>query len=243
MGALFPYWSLSLEEQFYLALPIVAFLARGRLPTVLVAIAASQFLLRRTGPFGDLMLAALRSDGLALGVLLAIWSRRADYRLREPTILRAPLSRWLLPPACALALALVHGPALGYPNCTMGLVAALSAAIVWVASYDCDYLFPPGRFKRALCWLGARSYGVYVIHVPVYFATREFWLRVHPEVLQPGRHHAALLLATSLPLIVLLAELNFRLVEDPLRRYGAAVADRIRRRRSGNLAGAVQNAG
>jgi peptidoglycan/LPS O-acetylase OafA/YrhL len=79
--------------------------------------------------------------------------------------------------------------------------------------------------------------------VPVYFATQEFWFRVAPGVLQPGPGHKVLLIATSLPLIGALAELNFRFVEDPLRRRGARIAERIRRRDVGdlaNLTGAVQ---
>lgn len=238
-GAVFPYWSLSLEEQFYLALPFVIFFARGRLPIVLVAIVAAQFFIKRLGAMGDLQFATTKSDALCLGVLLAIWSRGAEYRRNEPVMLATPLGRWLLPPAFLLVFALTGGPMFGLPRYTVGLLAVFGAAIVWVASYDRDYLFPPGRLKRALCWVGGRSYGIYLIHVPVYFATREFWSRIWPAALQPGPHHMALLLATSLPLIAILAELNFRLVEDPLRRRGARIAERVRRREL-DLTGAAQ---
>lgn len=242
-GAVFHYWSLSLEEQFYLVLPFVMFLARSRLPMVLVAIAASQFLIKRTGETSDLLMLEVRSDALCLGVLLAIWSRQADWRRREPVFLGSPLCRWLLLPAFLLVFALITGPAFSPYRFTVGLLAVFAAAIVWVASYDRDYLFPPGALKRALCWVGTRSYGVYLIHVPVYFAARELWFRLRPEVLQPGPQHAALLLATSLPLVAILAELNFRLVEDPLRRYGARIADRIRRSDVAEVRCAAQKAG
>lgn len=228
LGAVFHYWSLSLEEQFYLALPLVIFLARGRLPTVLIAIVASQFFIRRVGPWGDLLFAHIRCDALSLGVLLAIWSQSAAYRHAEPTALSSPLSRWLLPPALALLLAMVAGPMLGLPRCTMALVAFVAAGIVWIASYNRDYLIPPGRVKRVLCWIGARSYAIYLIHVPAYAATVELWTHLRPSVTRPGLHHAPMLIATALPLILALAELNFRFVESPLRAYGARFAERIR---------------
>lgn len=229
-GAVFPYWSLSLEEQFYLALPFVIFLARGRLSMVLVAIAASQFFIKRVGPFGDLLFANLRCDALCLGVLLAIWSRSAEYRRLEPAGLATPLARWLLPAVFVAVFALAAGPALGYPRCTVGVLALLAATIVWIASYDRDYLLPPGRVKRAACWVGARSYAMYLIHIPVYCATIELWTRLRPAVLRPGLHHAALLVATGLPVVLLLADINYRFVERPLRRHGALIAERIRLR-------------
>lgn len=145
-------------------------------------------------------------------------------------------------PAFLFVFAFVDGPASGTPRYTVGLLAVLAVAIVWVASYNRDYLFPPGPLKRALCWVGSRSYAIYLIHVPIYFATRELWSRAWPVILQPGPHHKALLLATSLPVVVLLAELNFRFVEDPLRRRGARIAERIQRRDRSDLTGAVQNA-
>ena len=121
----------------------------------------------------------------------------------------------------------------------------MSAGIVWLASYDRDYILPQGRLKQALCWMGARSYAIYLIHIPAFYATREFWFRLRPEVLTPGWGHLALLLGTALPLVFVAAELNYRFIERPLRQYGAGLADRLRQRsRShGAVTGAVNNAG
>jgi peptidoglycan/LPS O-acetylase OafA/YrhL len=238
LGAVFHYWSLSLEEQFYLALPFVIFFARDRLSTALVAIVAAQFFINRVGPFGDLLFAHIRCDALCLGVLLAIWNQSLDYRRWEPTALSHPLSRWLLPLGFIAILVMVSGPMFGQPRCTMAVVAFLAAGIVWVASYDRDYLIPPGRLKRALCWAGARSYAMYLIHVPIYSATREFWSRVDPNVLQPSILHLAILVAGALTAVLVLAELNYRFLEVPLRRYGARIAERIR---SGDLSATTED--
>jgi peptidoglycan/LPS O-acetylase OafA/YrhL len=230
LGSVFHYWSLSLEEQFYIALPFVIYFARNRLSMVMVAIAASQFFIKRTGPWADLLFAHTRSDALCLGVLLAIWSQTAEHRRLEPTALASPWARWLLPCGSILALAMIAGPMFGYPRVTMGVLAVVGAGIVWIASYDRDYLFPPGRVKQALCWAGARSYALYLIHVPVYFATREFWFRTRPSVLQPSTAHLVVLVTGALAAVLVLAELNYRVVEAPLRRRGARIAERIRTR-------------
>jgi peptidoglycan/LPS O-acetylase OafA/YrhL len=81
-----------------------------------------------------------------------------------------------------------------------------------------------------MCWVGARSYALYLIHLPVYHAAVELWSRLNPAVLKSGGGHTLILLATALPPIFLLADLNYRFVEVPLRRRGARLAERIRNR-------------
>jgi peptidoglycan/LPS O-acetylase OafA/YrhL len=230
LGAAFPYWSLSLEEQFYLVLPFLIFLARRRLPLVLVVIVAAQFFIRRHGAFSNVLMNMTKSDAISLGVLLAIWSSRPSYARFEPRALRPWPIRAVLPPLLLVIFSWLSSDAYGTPNFQVGLIAVLSAAFVWLASFDGDYIFPPGRLKRLLCWMGARSYAIYLIHIPAFFATREFWFRLRPEVLNPGPGHLEVLLATGLPLLFVLAELNYRFVERPLRRYGAGVAERMRDR-------------
>jgi peptidoglycan/LPS O-acetylase OafA/YrhL len=70
-------------------------------------------------------------------------------------------------------------------------------------------------------WIGARSYGFYLIHVPAFCIVHEIWFRLG----QPAADSALVL--ASAALVLVLAELNWRLVEQPWRAYGArAVAGR-----------------
>ena len=242
VGAAFHYWSLSLEEQFYLLFPFVVFLAGKRLPVALAALAFAQLFLYRRGPLASVPLNMIKSDALALGVLLAIWAGRASWRRLEPTALKRAFARFVTPVVLLAVFAVLTGDAWGPARARVGLAAALAAGIVWLASYDGDYFFPPGRLKRFLCWMGARSYGLYLIHAPAFFAAHEIWFRVSPSVADPGLAHAAALLATGYGLLVVLAELNFRFLETPLRRRGARIAEAIRRRRvtaARGLAGAA----
>jgi hypothetical protein len=106
----------------------------------------------------------------------------------------------------------------------VGMVALVSALLVLIASYDGDYLMARGPLKKLLLGVGARSYTLYLVHIPAFFATREIWWRIagpHP------RHDAAYTIPyclTAAALLIGLAELNYRLVETPLRLRGARIA-------------------
>ncbi|MGZ3691731.1 MAG: acyltransferase family protein, partial [Pseudobdellovibrio sp.] len=64
------YWSLSLEEQFYIFFPIGVILFRRHLKKVLLIMAALQFFIPRPS---WTLLWAVRTDALIWGVLLSIW--------------------------------------------------------------------------------------------------------------------------------------------------------------------------
>jgi peptidoglycan/LPS O-acetylase OafA/YrhL len=235
-GAAFPYWSLSLEEQFYILLPIVVFFAGRRLPYVLAAGILAQFFIDRIGPNRtdlEMLLNMLRSDALMMGVLLAIWSRTPTYRLFEPVALRGrPLAGLALLGFFTLCLAAVGSPKLTIVSFSVGLVALISAVLVFFASYDRDYLMPDGLVKRVMLWVGSRSYALYLIHIPAFFLAREIWFRIEPPGTVFDHAFTARLGLTGFGLLVTLTELNYRFVEVPLRRRGARIAQRIAQRDS-----------
>ncbi|GGF01980.1 acyltransferase [Aliidongia dinghuensis] len=219
-GASFSYWSLSLEEQFYLVFPAVIFLSRRWLPLVLGAGVLLQLFVVRT-PF----LMVVRTDALMLGILIALWSRGPTYRLFEPRgLARNRLARGAVLTLPLVLLAAVEAAGSAVVWFPIGLIALLSAALVLVASFDGDYLMRDGRVKRALLWVGGRSYALYLLHVPVMFAVRELWLRL---AIEPAHGRGWLLVLLALALMAVLAELNFRLVEAPLRARGARIAGAI----------------
>jgi peptidoglycan/LPS O-acetylase OafA/YrhL len=243
IGSVFQYWSLSLEEQFYFALPfLILFFRGGWLNFLLVLIVVAQMFLRRSEPGADYLLNCVRSDALALGVLLAIWSGSASHRRLGPRFLSTDGFKWLLPFALVGCICTVSGPFFQPWRICTGLVALLSALAVWIASYDRDAFFPPGKLKRALCWVGARSYAIYLIHIPMYAATEELWFRLDPRLLQPSKLHSAILIGAAVSASLVLAHLNYRFFETPLRRRGARMAERVRLVRSGTVLPAVREA-
>lgn len=225
-GASFVYWSLSLEEQFYLLFPLVLFVARRYLPLALVVLVLVQFMQART-PW----LMAFRTDALALGVLLAIWSARPSHAAMKPSLLsRVPGLATALLLGSMVLLAYLASSFAEWIAYKVGLIALVSAALVWLASYDQNWFCRWAPLHRLMLWLGARSYAIYLIHVPVYFFIREWHFRLFPGAGVDGREYFLAALPVALVLIGLLAELNYRYVEMPLRRRGARIADGIANR-------------
>ena len=227
-GASFVYWSLSLEEQFYLLLPLLVLVSRRFLPLVLIGLILYQWFTART-----LMMVVFRTDALALGVLLAIWSHSLSYRRFKPLLLAR--QRWLamltLLGLCLL-MGLVGSQVLLLPDHRFSVHAALAAVLVWLASCDFDFFAFWPRLKKLLLWAGARSYAIYLIHVPAYFVTRELWSRIFPGRVF-GEEHFWLFTFTAISLILLLSECNYRFIEMPLRSHGALIAERFLRRKAG----------
>jgi peptidoglycan/LPS O-acetylase OafA/YrhL len=221
-GASFVYWSLSLEEQFYVLLPVLAVTTRRYFPWIIAAMVAIQFLMQR-----NLVLMAFRTDALGAGVLLAMLSRTPIYAKIEPRILGLinGVGGIIFILLLLLMTVLAKLNMMHIPFAMAGLVIS-ATTLVWIASYDANYLIRQGWLKRRLTWVGQRSYAIYLCHIPVFFLLREYCFRLgvlHPSAWALG------LAATCL--IVLMAALNFRFVEQPLRHYGRRVAEQFLERR------------
>lgn len=223
------YWSLALEEQFYFIFPLFLLLVtapRWRV-IALVTLIALQFGLDRNAfapPPGG-MLASFRLDAMMWGILLCLFTRTPLYRQLEPTALgsslfkRLGLTLFLLYMLGAIAAQLIAMPI------AVGLIAILTAVIVWLASYQKGYIYCPGFISGLMQWLGSRSYALYVIHLFAYHLSTEIWSRVATErgmTLDQG--FSLELVLTSVLLMLVLSELNYRFVETPLRLRGAQIA-------------------
>lgn len=230
-GATAPYWSLSLEEQFYFLFPIVILLSGRRLALVAgVAVLLQLFLPRSGADAGSagLLLNAIKSDAILLGVLIAIWSNHPTYRLFEPVFLKnRPLAGLLLFAGLVVLLGAAGSGTLHIVPFQIGLIALISALMVSIASYNRNYLWPEGFSKQLMLWIGTRSYALYLVHVPAYAFTREIWFRLQPPGTVFTDRFAVRFGYTAAILLVGLAELNYRLIEVPLRRHGAGIAGRI----------------
>lgn len=221
-GASFVYWSLSLEEQFYVLLPLLVLVLRRRIDLLLLALIVVQLCVWRTP-----LLMSVRTDALALGVLLAIAAPGRVYAALNPAFLLR-LRAWRVLAPCLLLAVLAAFTSADLQNWRFRIsaIAVLSVTLVWLASYDRHYLLPEGRFKQTLVWIGARSYAIYLIHIPVYFLLRECCFRLGNAgtPLQPS---AWLLFLLAGGMIALLADLNYRYLEQPLRQHGRMIARRF----------------
>ena len=221
-GSSFVYWSLALEEQFYLLFPLLILLFRRHLVWALLALVAVQILTVRTP-----LLMVVRTDALALGVLLAMWSVQPSYQRWQPTFLRRPWAGISALIAIGLLLSFMATDRFTFASYRIGSIAMLSAVLVWIASYNRDYLMPAGAVQRLLAWVGSRSYGIYLIHIPAYQLVRELIFRLQNAGLPSPAGHPIVTLLLAFGLIVLLSELNYRFIEMPMRNRGAALVKRL----------------
>jgi peptidoglycan/LPS O-acetylase OafA/YrhL len=224
-GSFGVFWSLSLEEQFYLVLPFLLFFVRRQflVPALLAAFLAQVFLPRPDGfdPHHTSLLWFVRTDALILGVLIALWKQHRSYQLSEPCFLRHGFPSRPLIGLCVLLLATVPASRALAPVST-GLLAIISGVLVLIASYDKNYILPPSRFKSVMVWLGSRSYSIYLIHVTCHSFITE--LKRSSGIAEGGMTSVVLSLA-CLPIILLVAEANYRFIETRFRRMGRRLAD------------------
>jgi peptidoglycan/LPS O-acetylase OafA/YrhL len=182
------FWSLAVEEQFYLFWPfVVLLLDLRRLRWVCVAAIAAAPILRAVmlvgfnlDPMWVYPLLPTRVDALMVGALLAIAAR-------DPETM-AVLQRWLWWLA-VMAMVIIAGivfktrsfifhtrsvQILGYSaTCTLG--GALIARLTWSPR--------PSRLKHTfespvLRWFGRYSYAAYVFHFPLMYLLLSRWTRI-----------------------------------------------------------------
>lgn len=175
------FWSLAIEEQFYLVWP-VALLALVRACN------------RRAVPLSRVLLVAYVASAAAAPLIALVWGRDAAYwatparfgellagawlasfqrdRVRAGRGLSVDVSAWGWPALVAILAAAITWPS-GTGPAFIGLlpIFALASTLLIAA------LQVPGMLARAiawgpLAWLGRISYGLYLVHWPVFLLLR-----------------------------------------------------------------------
>ena len=219
-GMMGPMWSLSLEEQFYLVFPFVLIsVPRRYVNWCLLALIAVQFPLMRSANSTELSW-FVRTDALAWGVLLARWRNGFAYGLCEPVFLNHGLARMFFV-AAALVVIVSIGLVGGLPI-YIGLVVMACAVLVFAASFDAGYIVRQRWLRDGLAWTGSRSYALYLVNAPIYAVVRMMTMP-----LEWTNATALLVTAGSWLLMLIVADLNYRWVETPLRETGRAIAGRF----------------
>ncbi len=219
-------WSLAIEEQFYLFLPLlIRFVPRGPLPGVLILLIVAAPICRgllwseEAPGFAGFVLMPARADALLLGVLAAV-------AIRDPGFATA-FARSRVALGCVFAglfggmvVLAVYGWRLPHIATHLAgqfwIAAFYAMLIVWTSAKPSGALGALMRFP-ALRALGVVSYAVYLFHLPVLeivFALA----RGQPPALRAMSD--AMLVLASLVVTIGLAALSWRLVERPLLRLG-----------------------
>ena len=217
---LLPLWSIGVEEQFYLVVPLLLGAAwkigkrRGILITLAVIAAGSTVaavLLTPTEPIWAYYLLPTRAYGLAAGGLLALLETRA---LASNTLRRIPLAPIGLAMIAALTL-LLPGEK-GYPGIAGPLSGVASVALIGgmaTIGLRGTVSAAGGKAMRALFSIaplraiGRISYSLYLVHWPILILPTYFGATMNEG-------------ATALAVVasVLVAALMYRFVEQPFRK-------------------------
>ncbi|GAO03756.1 acyltransferase [Anaeromyxobacter sp. PSR-1] len=236
--ALSHFWSLAVEEQFYLAWPLVVLLARGRaLAAASVALVcagpALRWLIVDSGlPVGSAYrLTPGRVDALAMGALVAVVARAAG---GAGLLRRAWLPAAAVGAAGFAALGLPHGfdmharPLEIWSHLWLALAfGGLVAGAV--ATEGTTHPLRRALSAAPLRALGRYSYGLYVVHYLVHVGALGA-LRARPwgAALLASRAGYAAYAASALAASLLLAWASFHLVEQRF----LALKDRLAPRRA-----------
>jgi peptidoglycan/LPS O-acetylase OafA/YrhL len=221
-GPSYPYWSLSLEEQFYVLLPLVMLVCGRFLPWVMAVAIVAQLPLAH----GRLYM-FLRSDGLLWGVVLACCADRSWFmKLRPAMIDKVPLAGWGVL-AAGLAVMVSASPVNDVaPPFAVGIIAAAAALLVWLAAGDRDLFDPGWPLRRPLLWVGSRSYALYLAHVPCFILASDISHQIGgPDAVFGDRIDLRSVVICA-PLLAGAVEATYRCVEVPLRQFGSRLAMR-----------------
>lgn len=157
-GTIYPTWSLAIEEQFYLVwAPLVRWVPGSALTGVLVAALGIGPWMRGVGHAWFVPVHTLyHLDGLAVGSLLALATRRWNWTQRGWHKLG-----WCLAGIGLVTTVLHSGPWLN-TELAVGFGGCLLVAATGSAGFASVLTLAPLRY------LGKISYGLYLIHIPIF---------------------------------------------------------------------------
>ncbi len=209
-------WSLAVEEQFYLLIPLVVYFvpARFLVPLLVAAIALAPLLrIWFPGPHAYVN-APWRADAILSGVLLAFLVRWPPFMPAVRRQLRLVHGLFGILLLCALALTLRPGMAGKFDHT---LLAFLFAVFVLIAYADAGSMTGRLLCLPPLVLLGNLSYAAYMFHQPV-SGLLHAWLGEGVPRIRSLPEAGITLLALCITLG--LAAVSYRVLEGPILRYG-----------------------
>ncbi|GAB7535604.1 acyltransferase family protein [Burkholderia sp. 22PA0099] len=239
-GSTSHFWSLAVEQQFYLAAPVVLLTTRASRHlaccAVAVALGAAGHLLLYDANASQVLIYAFSPWNfslIALGGIGGIAANRAG-GLAGLRIMRAPLAHWLPWLATAAVALLVTLPAWAPPLsgiddglADVGLGAALGALLLCVVALP-DHPMVDGLEWTPLAYLGTISYGFYLFHnlIPSHFGV---WPALDARLDLPPAVDDALPVVLQFAVAVGLAHLSWRYFERRLLGYREPVKRGLQR--------------
>jgi len=210
-------WSLAVEEQFYLFVPLLIYaLPRRPLLGVLCAAIVAAPVMRYLSPgFHAFVNTPWRSDSLLSGAALAVLVRSNSFVIAARA--RRKILAWAFVIFLAGAAVITTNPLpLGSAFVHFWL-AGLYSTFVLIAYLDTEPRLVGILRSRPLLWLGQLSYGIYMFHQAA-SGLLFGWLRQGPPQIRTVSDAGITLAALGFTFLV--AVISFRYFENPILRYG-----------------------
>ena len=206
------FWSLSVEWQFYVVLPLLLLLVRDMVwRLVLLVLAVAAFLYFMPGGGGWWM---FRFFGLVVGIVFYVINNRLGVTAPRVSLLSRGWARALttlvLLAAIALSARFTQSLAIG-----LVLSSMVGGVLVWFAAANNGFVSCFGM-RPVVDWAGSRSYSLYLCHIPANALAAALLLEL--GLRQPSGSFGSWTPAyylVSVACAVVFAEMTYRLIEKP----------------------------
>ncbi len=237
------YWTLSVEEQFYVLYPLIVKILKTQKTRIyfwILVVLVVAFVLRplnKNESTDFLRLSTqFRLDAIALGVLVFELTSRFSVRWNSlgTGIQKSNRSKFSASVFGYLLVTFIAAAPWIFGEGTSRMlvwgvffVALAGAMVVALASFNLNLLsFGSMPFRDILVWIGERSFALYLIHIPYEWAWREAYLR---SALMKKWHldlmvWSPVAFAAFLLSLFLLAHLAHRFLESPMIEMGSKVS-------------------
>jgi peptidoglycan/LPS O-acetylase OafA/YrhL len=222
-------WSLAVEEQFYLFWPQAAWrIPKPALLKIALSLAAFSILCRPAAAAAGMGALAIQRltpthlDGIALGCAVAIATQLPN--ATEWLARRWRAIAWAAIAVLAVGAALLRRPLIAEDIKVLlfaiPAVSVLTATLVFAASqHQLPSALSAALRNRILAYFGARSYALYLIHWPTVIGLYFFFQKFAWNLVKMHRVRAlAETEILGIALSILLAEVSWRLIEQPAQR-------------------------
>ena len=215
------YWSLSVEEQFYLVWPLIILACnKARTLVIVIYLALAGSILFRfatwsylgNGDTNFLLQYMTRIDGLCVGSLIAIW-RNTNVQAVTRKVLRLGITFISLHAAAFLISKTMfrtvpHFPIFGYSTIAVCFGFLLNF-LIEKRNRLTQFLFESRPIKS----LGKISYGVYIYHWPIFVVFKIF---VADRILKMGMLENLIISIAATTLAVLVSVISYNLFEKKI---------------------------
>ncbi|BET24768.1 peptidoglycan/LPS O-acetylase OafA/YrhL [Limnobacter thiooxidans] len=205
-------WSLGVEEQFYLLLPLLLiFFKKYRLLKqavyfITAVVLCSVVYIGLTGSYLDsksFYLPQFRFWELLSGALVALVERRT--KLEFNPVLKLFIYRVLLVSVLVVVISFDRNPDSYYEWVSTPLIVIITSLIIYLNCND-DY-FNDSRVGRILAYVGLISYGLYLWHQPIF----AFYRAASVDEPKPLEYFFLIVFA------VIVSVITYKFIETPLR--------------------------